>query len=340
MPLAAWVFTLVTFSLWSCTPALVVAAGLVPPSLLVAVSFLVAGLMLGSRRAAWRTSWRMLAMGGLCFAAYRLVVVAAFAHAKPVEVNLMTSFQPVLVVLLPPLMLTGYRFSWIHFAAAACGLAGEWIGLLAGGLSTLHGEAAGLLFALFSAFFWAVYSVQLKRLQTVPSESVGAFLVIAGLVCAVGCGIDGGWRAMPGLSAHQWLMLILFGIGPTGIAYLTWDLAMKRGDPRVVGGVMFLCPLSTSVLLALINHQPMSLNQGLGAVLIVAGALICAGQRRQAPMPAVAALATKPEVAAAAEEGAGSAGTIASPPLPRPERHLAGEVDRARPRARVVPAGS
>jgi drug/metabolite transporter (DMT)-like permease len=280
---AAWLFTLVTLGLWSCTPTLLVAAGAVPPSLCVACSFLVAGLLLGSRPAAWRVEPRVLLMGGLCFAAYRLVAVAAYALASPMEVNLMASIQPVLVVLLPPLMLSGYRFRWTHLAAAACGLAGEALGVAHGGGHAPPGQVAGLLFALFSAGFWALYAMQIKRLQHLPSAGVGAFLLIAAVVSAGGCWADGGWRAIPTLGLRQWLVLIAFGIGPTGIGYLTWDAAIKRGDPRVVGGVMFGTPLLSTALLALVNHQPLSWRIGVGAVAIVTGAVLCAGQRRQAP---------------------------------------------------------
>jgi drug/metabolite transporter (DMT)-like permease len=179
----------------------------------------------------------------------------------------------VLIVLFSPLALPGYRLRANHLLGVAIGCAGV---VLAVGYGHIHptlrdlpayGLAAG------GAVLWALYSLALKRLPPVASTSMGGSLLGAGVICsALIWTLPGPSLALP--TTLQWSSLAALAIGPTAVAYITWDLAMKRGDPRIVASIMNLGPLTSTLLIIVINHQPMTWPLMLGAVIVVIGSFI------------------------------------------------------------------
>jgi drug/metabolite transporter (DMT)-like permease len=287
MDAIAVLLLLCTLSLWTCTSSLVVAAGSVPPSLLVALTFLAGGALLGLRRAAWRASARELLFGALCFAAYRQMTVAAFALAPALPVNLVMSLSPLLIVLLPPVVLgPPYRWRGAHAVGALCGGAAAACTLHGGGGGGHPHAGIGLAFAFACAVLWALYALVVVKRGRGSSAPVGAYLVLAGLIGLAATACDGSWRALPRLDASSWLVVLALGLGPTGIAYATWDAALRRSDPRLVGAVMYTTPVTSTLLLALCTHQALGWRLALATVLVTCGALCTVWRQDAAPRAA------------------------------------------------------
>jgi drug/metabolite transporter (DMT)-like permease len=59
-----------------------------------------------------------------------------------------------------------------------------------------------------------------------------------------------------------------------GLAFFTWDAALKRGDPRIIGSLTYLTPLLSTLILVVIGGQPLSPVTGLAMLLIVSGAVL------------------------------------------------------------------
>lgn len=68
------------------------------------------------------------------------------------------------------------------------------------------------------------------------------------------------WLETPAdLSLRDWLLMVLWGLGPLGGAFFLWDVALKRNDAQQIAVLSFLTPwLSTLVLLALAGQAPAS----------------------------------------------------------------------------------
>ena len=83
------------------------------------------------------------------------------------------------------------------------------------------------------------------------------------------------WLEPPtALSARDWSLIALLGLGPLGGAFFLWDAALKRGDARQIGVLSFLTPLlSTLVLLAIQREMP-NASVALAATMIVGAAVI------------------------------------------------------------------
>jgi len=265
--------TLVTLILWSLTASLTLQLTHLPPAEVVAVTFLLAGLACLPFVRSWRVPLRTFLMCSLCCAAYRLVFVEAFTLSPHVETNLIFGLNTVLIVLFSPAALPGYRLRPNHIIGVVVGCAGV---VLAVGYGHLHPTIRDLpayLLAIGGAVLWALYSLALKRLPPVASTSMGGSLLGAGLITsALVWTLPGAGLTLP--TATQWTSLVTLAIGPTAIAYITWDRAMKSGDPRIVASIMNLGPLTSTLLIIVINHQPMTWQLMLGAVIVVVGSFI------------------------------------------------------------------
>ena len=250
----------------------------VPPFLLTALTFAIAG-MAGLCLLALRGQlhlliqpWLAIALGiGGLFGSHAFYF-AAMKAAPPAEASLIGYLWPLLIVLFSGL-LPGERLKAHHIIGAMLGFFGILIlalgkgGVGAGGLPWL-GYGLAFLFALT----WAGYSVLSRRFASVPTEAVVGFcLGTAALAGAVHLGFEP--QGLPG-DARQWWAILLLGLGPTGAAFFLWDIGMKKGDIRFLGTASYAAPVIST--LALIATGAASLTWALAAAcaLIVAGAVI------------------------------------------------------------------
>jgi drug/metabolite transporter (DMT)-like permease len=59
-----------------------------------------------------------------------------------------------------------------------------------------------------------------------------------------------------------------------GAAFYTWDAAMKKGDPRVIGALAYLTPLLSTLNLVVLGGRHLSRVAVAAMGLIVAGAIL------------------------------------------------------------------
>jgi drug/metabolite transporter (DMT)-like permease len=59
-----------------------------------------------------------------------------------------------------------------------------------------------------------------------------------------------------------------------GAAFFTWDAALKRGDPRIIGSLAYITPLTSTLVLVLMGGRRLTWVSGMAMLLIVTGAVI------------------------------------------------------------------
>jgi drug/metabolite transporter (DMT)-like permease len=131
------------------------------------------------------------------------------------------------------------------------------------------------LLALAAALSWAVYS-NLSRLwlSNARINAVPLFLAATGLALALmHIAGRGAWR-LPD-TPRQAAQLAYFTLGPTLLAYVFWDIAMRRGDIVLVNIVSFFMPVLSTVISGIWLGVPLTADLWAASGLIVLGAIGC-----------------------------------------------------------------
>jgi drug/metabolite transporter (DMT)-like permease len=270
-------------TMWASLAALGVALAHVPPLLLTGLALLVGSLIaLPLSRfdfRQWRVPPSTLAIGVFGLFGYHFLLFMALQNAPPVQANLVNYLWPLGIVVMAPLYLPGVSLTARHVFAALLGFAGAALAILGGSTSgpgTGGWWAWGYLPALASAFIWASYSLLTKRVKAFPTAAIGTFALISGLLAL----LSHAWlEPAVALSAKDWALIVLLGLGPLGGSFFLWDAALKRGDARQIGVLSFLTPLLSTVVLLLVQGERPTLSVALAAVMIVTAAVIATLRR-------------------------------------------------------------
>jgi drug/metabolite transporter (DMT)-like permease len=255
-------------ALWATLATLGVSLSHLPPFLLTGLALLIGSVVaLPLSRfdiRQWRVPAGTLLLGVYGLFGYHFLLFTAFQHAPPVQANLVNYLWPLGIVVMAPLFLPGVRLAGAHLLAALLGFTGAALVIL-GGRDLTGGLAWGYLPALGAAFAWASYSLLTKRVASFPTAAIGLFGLVSGVLSLLCHRL---LEPAVSLSAQDWALVTLMGLGPLGAAFFLWDAALKRGDPRQIGILSFLTPLLSTLLLVLVRGERP------GATVLLAGALI------------------------------------------------------------------
>lgn len=279
----------VAILLWATLALFTAMSGRVPPFQLVGMTFVVGGVFVlaiaavrGRLHLAWPTRASFL-LGLYGPFGDTALYYAAVKTAPPAEANLIHSLWPLLIVLFAAL-LPGGGLKLRHLAGALIGLAATAmlvsgsLGSGGGGIRLGHGLAA------LGAFVWASYSVLSRKLATVPSESL-AVTVLGCAVPAFACHLAFEttlWSPSP----VEWAGIVGLGLGAIGLAFICWDVGMKKGDVALLGVASYAAPVLATLILVVAGYAAASWLLAISCVLIVVGALVASfgpGARAAAP---------------------------------------------------------
>jgi drug/metabolite transporter (DMT)-like permease len=277
MPLSAVLLALTTLLLWSFLAFLGSGLSRLSPLLVVGLALSIGSLVSLPRIRQWKVPARVFLVGVGGLFGYHLLYFSAFRFAPPVEANLINYLWPLLIVLMAPIFLAGFQLQPHHVAGAMLGLAGTFLIMTSGRLGLDWDHLPGYLLAAGAALTWATYSLLTRRLPPFPTAAVGGFCLASGLISLALYALaqaSAGKSLFPGLSAGEIFSLIVIGLGPMGIAFFTWDAALKRGDPRIIGSLSYLTPLSSTLILVLIGGKILTWITAGAMALIVSGAVI------------------------------------------------------------------
>ncbi|MFY8105646.1 MAG: DMT family transporter [Elstera sp.] len=273
----------VAILLWGSLALLTTLAGPVPPFLLTAITFGLAGivgtgfiLLRGAEGRAAVAAWgkqspRAWAIGVGGLFGYHLLFFVALRAAPAVQANLINYLWPLCIVVFSA-FLPGERLRWFHSVGGLLGLAGTV--LLVGGpaLDVRVEFLPGYLAACGAALCWGGYSVLSRRYcAAVPTDFVAALCLVTALLAGL-CHLALESPYAP--SAQDWLTMAIMGAGPLGAAFFFWDIGIKRGLLRALGAASYATPLLSTLGLYLGGRAQITLDVLLAALLIVGGAVL------------------------------------------------------------------
>ncbi len=271
----ATLFALGAIASWALLAALGVALQAVPPFLLTGIALVLGSIptwpLVARRPALWRIPAKTLALGVAGLFGFHFLLFLALRTAPPVQANLVNYLWPLFIVVLSPVLLPGMVLRPMHVLAALLGFAGAAVAILGRGQDLGGTWSWGYLLALASALIWACYSLLTRRMPPFPTVAVGLFGLVSGLLSLLCHAL---LEPATVLSGRDWLLLAIAGLGPLGTAFLMWDKALKLGDPRQIGILSYLTPLSSTVVLMLTGAGPFSWSIALAAAMIIGAAVM------------------------------------------------------------------
>ncbi len=276
MPVSALILALGTIFLWSFLAFLGTQLEHIHPLLITGLALCIGSSLSLPRWRQWLVPWRVFLVGVGGLFGYHFLYFSAFQRAPAIETNLINYLWPLLIVLLSPAILPGYRLRPNHLVGAALGLTGTALILTGGKFNLDRANLPGYLLAAGAALTWALYSLLTRRLPPFPTSAVGGFCLAGGLLSIAAFLVSS--YLTPGnlevsLFPQQWATLVLVGLGPMGLAFFLWDAALKRGDPRIIGALAYLTPLCSTLILVLLGGQRFTWTSATAMVLIISGAI-------------------------------------------------------------------
>jgi drug/metabolite transporter (DMT)-like permease len=257
--------------LWGTLAALGLSLAHLPPFLLTGCALAIGALPGLWQWRRWRVPAATLLLGVCGLFGFHFLLFLALRFAPPVEANLVNYLWPLLIVVLTPVLLPGWRLTARHVVAALLGLAGAATAIGVAPAAMTPRAALGFAFAAGSASVWACYSLLVRRVPPFSSWAIGGFALASG-VLSLACH----WLFEPrvSLAAGDLAKLVVLGLGPMGAAFYLWDVAMKRGDPRVVGVLAYATPVLSTALLLLVTGRALTASIALATALIVGAAAL------------------------------------------------------------------
>jgi drug/metabolite transporter (DMT)-like permease len=270
-------YALGAIALWATLASLGVALRHVPPFLLTGLALLIGSVPSWPLMRQWRVPASTLALGLYGLFGYHLLLFIALRTAPAVEANLVNYLWPLLIVVLAPVVLPGMRLRALHALAALAGFAGAAVAILGSAQGVGGAWSWGYLPALASAVVWSTYSLMTRRVQPFSTAAIGLFGALSG-VLSLACH----WLLEPpaALSAGDWLLVTVMGLGPLGAAFFLWDKALKHGDPRQIGILSYVTPLASTLLLLLVTGRSPHWSIVAAAALIIGAAFVGARAAR------------------------------------------------------------
>ena len=264
--------------LWSTLATFGVALSQLPPLFLTGCALIIGALPGLPHVRQWRVPLPTLLLGIGGLFGFHFLLFMALRFAPPVEANLVNYLWPLLIVLLTPLLLPGWRLAPRHVAGAAIGFAGAALAIGAAPATFTPTALLGFAFAAGSAVVWACYSLLTRRVPIFSSWAIGGFALASGVLALI---LHRLFEASPVLRDDDAWLLLLLGLGPMGTAFYLWDIAMKRGDPRIIGVLAYATPLLSTALLVVATGRSTSVSLAAATALIAAAAVIASRQPRR-----------------------------------------------------------
>ncbi len=240
-----------------------------PPFYILGVAFLIGSIPALFKPKDLFPKPKILVWGVLGYFGYHFFLFYAFRFAPAIEANLINYLWPVIMVLLTPLAFPENKLKSYHIVGACLSVIGSVVLVVGKGGDLKWDNIFGYLLAFGAALTWPIYSIGKKKMEATSVWAIGSFCLISGLFC-----FTTHFLIEPRVvlqSSDAWKLLVM-GIGPFGIAFYTWDLALKKGDARVMGALAYLTPVLSTLGLVFFAGQEMVFHTFLAMILIIVGA--------------------------------------------------------------------
>lgn len=210
-------------------------------------------------------------------AAIYIAVGLAANRQQVLEVALVNYLWPMLTILFS-LVFLGRKASVLLIPGTFLALAGLFLVLTHGASMTwaslwhnLASNPSAYGMAAMAALSWSLYSA-LTRRWTQPEDDGAAplFMLATGLVLLLLCLIHPHPAAWSGRVVGELAVMA----AASGLAYVCWDVAMRKGDVILVAACSYLTPFFSTVVSCIYLRLAPGLSLWIGCLLLVTGSFL------------------------------------------------------------------
>ncbi|MDJ1484395.1 DMT family transporter [Cytophagaceae bacterium YF14B1] len=133
----------------------------------------------------------------------------------------------------------------------------------------------GNILVILSALCWVIYTIISKKLAHLDSTHLTTWSTVIGTICFLPLmGVELYYEPLPVISWRGWLEIFYLGVLASALSYFWYNDAMKYLNAVEVGIFNNLDPVMGAVIAVVFLHEPISLWQVAGTVLVLLGVWI------------------------------------------------------------------
>ncbi len=288
-------FAIIYFVWGSTFLAIRVGVREVPPFLLAAIRFLVAGLALygwmiaRGERSPTARQWRSAFLLAL------LIFVFAYGLLFWAEQRVPSGIAAVMMVTIPVFMalseitiLRSQRLTFRLALALAFGIAG--VAVLISRSLSFGGEPidrAGAVALIVASISWSVASALTRKLPLPQSKvmSSGAQMLAGGVMLALASAVLGEFRSFDprAVSLEAWLALLYLIVAGSILAYTAYVWLIHHESPTRVGTYAYVNPVVAVLIGYFLGGETLGLRTILGALLVLISVIVITTTRAKKP---------------------------------------------------------
>lgn len=255
----------------------------VPPVLLAALRFDIAGvLMLGYAivstdqwRPSSRAGWMEVTIGGMLFvAAHHALLFIGQQYVTSAVASVVITLDPVLAAVFSGILLADERVTWAEAVGIAFGVFGTTLIANPSTRALVDADIRGVVFVCLAAAAFALGAVLTKRYRTaIPVQSMQAWMMLVGAVVlhVASAGLPG-----ESLVSVVWSPVAIAALGylsvvAAGVGYLIYFTLLDRIGPVQINLIGYVAPIFAAVNGWLFLGEPITMPIVLGFVVITTG---------------------------------------------------------------------
>lgn len=244
-----------------------------------AIGLLIMSFAVAYRKEFAMVPWKELAyfslLGFLGVAFHQWLQSTGLVTAQATTTAWIITTTPVFIAILGWFVLRE-RLGWMQVSGILLAAIGVLLVVSKGDLrSILQGNFGtfGDFLVAASAANWAVFSVLSRRsLKEYPAALLMFYVMLTGwILLNILFFQAGGYREIVLLTFRGWIAIGFLGVFCSGIAYIFWYDALKSLPASQVGAFLYLEPLITMIVAAMVLKEQLLLPMFIGGSIIVAG---------------------------------------------------------------------
>lgn len=215
--------------------------------------------------------------GALGVFSYNALLFFGLSRAPAVDAAIIVPILSPILTTATALLLRWEKAQWHRLTGLAVGVGGAAVFYLgvahsSGGSSRLMGELAYVA----AAVSWAAYTMVGKRVlaRIEPIRATAYSMALGSVMLGILAAPDLARVPWGGLPGSFWPTMAFLVLGPTAIAYALFYRGVRQVGPATASILMFLVPVSGTVLSFLLIGESIGAVQLAGSLLMLAGALL------------------------------------------------------------------